>query len=784
MGGKLPEESEDLTIEVRTIGNSHKAIVRSFLIILFLILAGGSHLLGQGTPEIQTKLDSSIIVVGEKTYLTVWVENLTLIDWPSTPKAAPLVLKRESQRRYQINGRIREGFRYLVSSFEPGIFKIPPFELPTRSGVIRSTTHTLRVFPVDNLETHGIKINGDVSPYLTGVFLEKKNPYLGETQNVEAKLYLSKAPPHLLTLSDGNVINIKKDGLAAWRFTTTEEPTGHFDYDGHRFTVYTYSSSVNALRDGPLVLGPGTSNVTLLRRKTVRGGFATGSFVTKIDFPAVELNVQPLPEGAPPGFGGAVGVFTMEVRPLSSELELGESLTVETRIIGSGNIDQFSGPQLIDVDEDWKQFKTMTKPSGGERRLGSGTAEFSHVLRPLKKVLTLPPYRFVYFDPLLESYEKKESLPLPITITEKTSSKLFKEETLALLPPGTRPIKPLGKLSHLTKWSWQIVPLLISCWILGIAFRNKIKARQISSIPLREFENKLNELNSARNDRARFFLEAARFVTEQNATEGFEEIFKIRDGICFRKDSKSEALESGERKRILKLLRTLSPLILLFIFVGSLIQTGIAGDLPPEETKAKILAAMDERAVKEHFHNLAICEKELGNLGEAALWSQRYQLHGGDNSKLMAGLPGVHARPPQGTEWLFLIPKWLYLQILLLGIWSLVIVILTAWNIFGNARKNLMITFSISTGIALVIGTTGMGLYPKGVSFEPLSELSVVTEIGPLRSQPFEGANTTRENTIGSLCRVETVRAGWAKIELADGYVGWIRQGNVSRIAE
>ena len=64
----------------------------------------------------------------------------------------------------------------------------------------------------------------------------------------------------------------------------------------------------------------------------------------------------------------------------------------------------------------------MAKPSGGERRSSSGTAEFSHVLRPLKKIETLPPYRFIYFDPLLENYEQKESLPFPIKITGELPS--------------------------------------------------------------------------------------------------------------------------------------------------------------------------------------------------------------------------------------------------------------------------------------------------------------------------------------------------------------------------
>lgn len=758
--------------------------MRFFVIISFLILTGSSRLLAKGPPVIETKLDSSIVVVGEKTYLTVWVENLTLIDWPTTPKAAPLTLKREAQRRYQVNGRIREGFRYLVSAFEPGIYKVPPFELQTNSGVIRSKSHTLRVAPINSLETHGIKIDGEVTPYLTGVFLKKTNPYLGETQDVEAKLYLSQAAPHLLRLSDGNVINLKKDGLAAWRFTSTAEPTGYLDFDGHQFAVYTYPSSINALQDGPLTLGPGSTNATLLRRQVVRGGFATRSFPAKIDFPSVKLNVRPLPEGAPSGFGGAVGTFSIEVRPLSLELELGGSLTVETRIKGSGNIDQFPGPQLIDLNKDWKQFETMAKPSGGERRSSSGTAVFSHVLRPLKNVGALPPYRFIYFDPLLENYEQKESLPFPIKITGELPSSESLEEALEFLPSSERPIKVFGKSSPLSKWAWQIIPALITCSILGIAFRNRLKARHIALAPRREFEAELKEVTSAGNDRVTFFLEAARFATEHDAAEGLEEVFKIRDEICFRQDPEPEPLEPSEKKRVLRLLRTLSPLLLFFISMGSLIQTSEGIDHSPEKTKADILASMKTGAVREHFHNLAICELKLENFGEASLWAHRYELHGGDSTKLMSQLPGFHARSPEGTEWLSFLPKWIYLQIFILGIWSLVISILTAWNIFGNKRKPLLVTFFVCTGFGLGIGITGMKLYPEGVSFQPLSELSIVTEKTTLRSQPFEGGTTIRENVIGSLCRVKATRAGWSLIELPEGNTGWIRVGEISPILE
>ncbi|MDC0267351.1 hypothetical protein OAK41_02295, partial [Akkermansiaceae bacterium] len=148
-----------------------------------------------------------------------------------------------------------------------------------------------------------------------------------------------------------------------------------------------------------------------------------------------------------------------------------------------------------------------------------------------------------------------------------------------------------------------------------------------------------------------------------------------------------------------------------------------------------------------------------------------------------------HARSPEGTEWLSFLPKWIYFQILIMGIWSLLIAILTAWNIFGNRRKPLLVTFSVFTGLGFVIGITGMKLYPQGVSFEPLSELSIVTEKTALKSQPFEGGSIIRENVIGCLiidhpARVALTRAGWSMIKLPGGSTGWIRKAEVSPILE
>ncbi len=725
-----------------------------------------------------------MVVVGEQTALTVWLENITVLDWPDSPKAAPLALKREAQRRFNINGRIREGFRYMVSAFEPGIYSIPPFEIRTSNGILRSRAHILRVFPISDLETQGIKIGTSVTPYLTGIFLEKPTPYLGETQDVEAKLYVSHASPDLLRLSDGNVIQMAKDGLAAWRFTTKTGATGYLDYDGHRFHVYTYRSSINALQEGPLSLGPGDADAIFQRRIVGRGGFGTGSHTAKIHFPKVELNVRPLPDDAPPEFQGAVGSFAMEVRPLGREIEFGNPLTIEVTVTGSGNIDQFPGPELVDPEKQWKQFDMIAKPSGGERRSSSGSAEYSQVIRPTIKVPTLPPYRFAYFDPLLESYRTLESPVIPITITGEPPAANGGAGELVFLTPSGRVLKSLTARPGISMWLWQVIPAVLVIALLAVGFRRHLLARRMSAQPSREFQQDLKKVESQAADRVSFYREATRFLTERRTIEGFEDVFKTRDEICFRQDPVPEPVEKGEKKRVIDLLKTLSPLWLVALFFGIQLQSVEALSADPAKAKAETLLLLEQEPAPEHFHNLALCEKALDNPGPAALWAYRFQLHGGDSSDLMDGLPGIPAREPKGTEWVSLIPKWAYFQIAIAGVWATLILFLVLKLVYGKLRRPCLLVASSLAGLGILIGVGGWYLYPRGISFQPLQTLSVITGDTPMRSQPLEGENTMREDLAGSLCKVTKTRAGWAYVILPGGFSGWIRSESVDPILE
>lgn len=744
----------------------------------------------QGVAELNVDLDSRFVVVGERTRLTLEVKNVPIVDWPDSPRmSAPLSLKREGKTNITRNGRIQEVFEYSVTALKEGVHVIPPFEIPTNSGVIRSKSAVVRVFPVSDLATKGIKIGATVTPYLSGIFLEKESPYLGETQDAEAKVYVSQAAPHMLRLSDGQVINMEKDGIAAWRFTTNRRNSGILEFDGHTFAVYTYRSSINALREGGLSLGPGEAEPIFQRRVAMRGGFASVRHLAKIEFPARKINVRPLPKGAPPEFEGAVGNFSLDVKALSRELKAGDTITIEAMIHGTGNIDQFPGPVPVDPDGDWKIFEMTAKPPGSERRTSSGTVEFSQIIRPLKEVPAIPPYRFVFFDPVLEKYQTLETAAQPIVFTGGTFDlSAAAEDGLKFLTPSGVAPRSFSSGNRLPGWIWQIIPAAVLLGILTIIFKSRAKARLVSQAPTREFEEDLQRVRAKEGDRVSFYREASRVATEWTNSnvdqKGFEELFQTRDEICFLPEKAPEPVAPDEKNRILNLLKSLSPILLVMLFFTFQISPLQALDQNPEKAKSEILAAMESEPAVEHFYNLALCEKALDNPGQAALWAYRFQAQGGEADEIFKGLPGIKGRTPEGTEWVSILPKSLYFQIGLGGCWALVILLVALKLPPGKLKDRLIGICGFCAILGMSVGFTSWYLYPDEISFEPIHTLSVVTQPAPLRSQAFEGGNEMREDLAGSLCKVTAERAGFYHIILPGGLSGWISSDSVTDIAE
>ena len=756
---------------------------------LFIFLGLFSGALAQGPASIEVTLSSSMVVVGEKTKLTLIARNATILDWPDSPNAAPLALTRSGQKSMLMNGRIVAGFEYSVSAFREGTYTIPPFKLRTEQGILSSQPLTLRVSPISALVVKGITIKPTTVPYLSGIFLEKKSPYVGETGKVEAKFYLPIRPPHFLRLHDGQVIKMEKEGIAAWRFTADKSPTGVLNYDGIEFMVYTYASSINALRAGPLQIGPGKAEPIFQIRKPSRGRFINVGEALPIEFPAAQVTVRPLPEGAPAGFAGAVGNFSLEATTTAREIKLGDTVTVEARITGRGNIDQFPGPFLVDPEGDWKKFDMIAKPPGSERRSSIGTVEFSQVVRPKKKLPALPPYRFVFFDPVLEKFRTLNTPPHPMIMTGEPVVDLdldpaIADSGLAFLTPSGRALKTFQKERTGPIWLWQIIPAVLLLLLIITALFKRLKAARLGSLPAREFQAELDLLKAKSANQIEFYREAAKFATTWQGGKGFEELFAKRDDICFRPGAPTDPVPVAERNRIIHQLKTLSPMLLTGFFLLLQFAPAKALSEDPETARTEILREMEASPAPEHFYNLALCEKALEHPAQAALWGYRYEAQGGDAGEIFTGLPGIHARERKGTDWVTLLPLPTYQQMLAAGLWALAFLVIVVRLRTMIARKFILPLCGIICPLGLIVGGLGWFLYPSEISFEPLHELSVITEkIAPLQSQPYVGGSVIRENVAGSLCKITAERADWIQVELPGGITGWTQAGFVETIA-
>ena len=127
----------------------------------------------------------------------------------------------------------------------------------------------------------------------------------------------------------------------------------------------------------------------------------------RLNSPAVVIDVRPLPAGAPDAFAGAVGRYRMEASMDRHEVEVGESVQIEMRLTGSGNLATLAPPALEapGIFEQYDpQINTTIDRSG---RSIQGTKTVTHVLVPRSNgTVEVPEIEFVYFDPALASYER------------------------------------------------------------------------------------------------------------------------------------------------------------------------------------------------------------------------------------------------------------------------------------------------------------------------------------------------------------------------------------------
>ncbi|MDR0954443.1 MAG: BatD family protein [Rikenellaceae bacterium] len=114
----------------------------------------------------------------------------------------------------------------------------------------------------------------------------------------------------------------------------------------------------------------------------------------------IPITVKDWPAGAPAGFQGAVGRFTLEGGPSQLDIPANSSANFDLKITGSGNLPLINAPTL-EMPTSFEQYTVKTTDGyavSGATITGNKTFSTPFIARA-EGEYTLAPVEFVYFDP-------------------------------------------------------------------------------------------------------------------------------------------------------------------------------------------------------------------------------------------------------------------------------------------------------------------------------------------------------------------------------------------------
>lgn len=765
-----------------------------------------------GEAAVKTKISSAFLARGEKTLLEIRIEGTEPDRMPVFPEVKDVVIESMgySPPRMIPGRRLEYGFRYVVSSYAIGKHTIPAIEVVV--GGVRTTTEPIEieVFDPDDLKW-GEAVSmpesvGETVRYASVIKVSGEKVYENQSVEAEIKIYVPRDLARVV--ADWGVPEFEREGLAVWRFEPTEG-RGEVNLLGQSYIAISYSTTMTALRSGPVTIGPATVRLTYV--KMVFDRFAQQVEVqATLDVPEYEFEVTPLPEDAPEGFDNAVGSFTIGTAIQQTEVTEGEPMALDVIVSGTGNLDNLRSPEMIDP-EGWKVYDATPNQRGDERRELMGTVVFSQFIRPLELKPAIPPFRLVYFDPDIEEYKTVTTEPIPLKMNPAAPGRNFESSgpPQALSMPVERMTDILGMVATENLLSdrdggfpWWILQILAALAALGLIakalwmrYGHLLEKDETKARMKKDFQEVLKAEN---RDGLGFLRTAGGFIERWLSPVGNEELGSIieeRDRLCFRA-SKDEAEIPGKRKsQIVRTIRKAAFGVILMAFAALSVNPLQARDISAEAKDAFESAKFEEAAAlwleagpfeklsADTLYNIGNAAYRMGAPGQAALYYRRALSRDSGHEEARQNLRFIERKhgsisidrpdyqyviariPLEGWKALFKTGSWL----LVLGL-----LVFPATHRGSRWRVAGVVGFIIGP-LMMSLGGLGLYHYPDDAQFAPLERQAVI--VGEKVVLHTDAARTSPEvidAPPGSLAEVIQKSGRWAYIGFATKTRGWI----------
>jgi len=401
---------------------------QTYILGWMIVLLSGFAGLCQAV-TVQFDVHPKILRVGERATASFTVEGGKDPALPQLPPIDGIQMGQPytSTSMQVINGRASSTYtvRYSLIPMRAGDFTFGPYKYRSE-GVISD----IAAVKIKVLDPQGSSANGQEQPagepksptVFAKIQTAREAYYHQEVFDIFFEIYFQRG---LKIRSGLSINNLPESGL------TLEGPVevqakpvqiGNEIYDVRRYRCKAHALTAGTFPLDLVLQVPLEVQQQQQRRR--RGFFDMNSFFGGPQIQQVsvvpelfDLVIKPLPtKDIPPGFSGAVGIFTFEVNAKPTELQAGEPITIGLQISGAGNIETVVAP-FFTAGDNFKTYDSRLLNDRIDPQQARGTKTFEQVVIPrTDDVRELPQLTFSYFNPVRGIYETIQRGPIPLVV--------------------------------------------------------------------------------------------------------------------------------------------------------------------------------------------------------------------------------------------------------------------------------------------------------------------------------------------------------------------------------
>ena len=378
--------------------------------VQFQAITDARQVLENGVFNVQFKLDNAR---GDEMEYPDFGE-FEVISGPSTETSIQIV-----------NGRRTSSLIYRFTLMAPGKegkYTIGPATIKVQRKVMRTSPIEIEVVK----GKPGGSVQGTVMPTDDQVFVRAEIDtgavYPGQQVRISYRLYAAVGIRNFKILKEDDYADFHYNYVKDFNEVVYTEVI-----DGVQYRVRTLKSvALFPKKTGTYEIDPFIINIGIGVRSERRSFFFNTRTIPKtIKTEPFNIEVRPLPEGAPENFSGAVGKYALAAAGSPSQLTTDEALVLNVQFAGDGDSKRWSVPTLEHLADDFEVYEPRIKSNRSVDEGGRviNRREVEYLLVPKRAGLHTITVDFTYLNPDSMKYITLKSQPIRARVSQGTGVK-------------------------------------------------------------------------------------------------------------------------------------------------------------------------------------------------------------------------------------------------------------------------------------------------------------------------------------------------------------------------